>query len=618
MARKVEVEIVGDSRNLERAFKRSEQATSRFVGKMTSSFRGVAALLGAGGFVAAAKYAVDAASDLNEQLNRTNVLFGDSADEVAKWAHEVAPAFLISQRAALDFAGAFGGMFESAGQNQQAAARMSETMVQLAGDMASFNNQDPSDMLVRLQSALAGEPEPLRRFSVNVSDAAIKAEAYRDGIAKLGSQLSDQQKIVARYNFILRSTVPQQGDAARTATSLANMMRALRIDVDNLAVSLGQVLVPYIQAAVAWLHVWLGDTKNQARLQEWFRGVIINVARAVAYLGETFGPTLTLAVKFFASLARIAGHYAAAFMDDWQLVKIWWGQFWGTMLGTALTAFRKIIEPFSHLPGRLGGWARKLKDEMQPQLDALYESVGNAPDRATKAVQNRAQQTGEAWYKRFLAFSKGLALKLPKLPAWKSIVKSYQDAIMTGPVPGLPGKPKRAKRGAEKASLLDWLGLAADRAEQTKGFSDDLRVLNRWHAYLRELVKKQGMTFKLARDLFDVETRIADVQKKIADERKKNRKYQQQRVVSSEQVLASLGLRLGPAQERHALQMISMYGRGGGHWRAPPGGRSPAFGAGRGVVVNGDVHVHGVQDIGKLENQLAKRQGARAHVRRGQ
>src|SRR4051794_29602931 len=141
MARKVEVEIIGDSRSLERAFKRSEKAATSFTGTIGRSFRGAfsslsaltPALIGAAGFVAATKYAVDAASDLNEQMNRTTVLFGDSAAGVEDWSKTTTVGFGVARREALAMAGAFGSMFETSGRSQDQAAQMSEIMVQLAG-----------------------------------------------------------------------------------------------------------------------------------------------------------------------------------------------------------------------------------------------------------------------------------------------------------------------------------------------------------------------------------------------------------------------------------------------------------------------------------------------------
>jgi hypothetical protein len=632
MARKVEVEIIGDSRSLERAFKRSEKAATSFTGTIGRSFRGAfsslsaltPALIGAAGFVAATKYAVDAASDLNEQMNRTTVLFGDSAAGVEDWSKTTTVGFGVARREALAMAGAFGSMFETSGRSQDQAAQMSEIMVQLAGDMASFNNADPTDMLQRLQSALSGEPEPLRKFGVFISDNTVKAEAYRDGIARVGSQLTDQQKVLGRYNVILRQTGTQQGDFTRTSGGLANLTRILRAQLDNLATSIGTMLLPYVQAVTKWLVIWLGNTKNQARLQQWFRNIIIATADAIDYLARTFGPLLAA-----------AGDVAAKIITNWTGVKTFFGTFFLWLQRTGLTAFRKMIEPFSHIPSgkswvarhilgkgivNFGQWSRDTKAAINRQLPGIDDAAAKLAEAAVP------KPGGKTMEQRVRAWMKGL--KMPKGPGgFSQIIKQYQDAIVKGPGGGPVVDPKKAKAAAAKAkrdaeaarqaridSLLGWAELAVAQAGLTKPLNDDLRAMRHQKSLIQKLIGEGGDTLDLRMKLVDVEKRIQDTMEEQAKNRKKMAKTA--KTITSEQVLASFGLNLNPAERRHTLQMIAQYGRG---WTLPVG-HTPAFAGGGvrgGVNIHGDVHVHGVQDIGKLENQLTKRAKARAHVRRG-
>ena len=132
----------------------------------------------------------------------------------------------MSQTEALQAAGNFGGMFRTIGLGTRRTADMSRRLAELGADMASFNNEDPTDMLDRLRSGLAGEAEPLRRFGVLHREARVKTEAYRSGIAKAGAKLTEQQKVQARYNLILRDTTLQQGDVARTGDSWAGNCNA--------------------------------------------------------------------------------------------------------------------------------------------------------------------------------------------------------------------------------------------------------------------------------------------------------------------------------------------------------------------------------------------------------
>lgn len=247
MPRKIEVEILGDSRSLERAFLRSSKGGRAFIGSMRNVGFAAAGALTA--FSVAAVKSVQSASNLEEQVNKTNVVFGDSAAEIQAWSRTTASAFGISRRAALEAAGGFGQMFQSAGLNEQLSAKMSQSITELGSDLASFNNIDPTEMLDKLRSGLAGEAEPLRRFGIFISEASVKAEAYRVGIAKVGEELTDQQKVQARYSLILSQTSKAQGDFARTSDSLANAQRRVRAQLEDAAAGIGQKVLPIVADA---------------------------------------------------------------------------------------------------------------------------------------------------------------------------------------------------------------------------------------------------------------------------------------------------------------------------------------------------------------------------------
>ena len=163
------------TRGLEGSFNRLGSTAIRGIGNAVTNITRLG--LVAGGVVAGGLAAsVMAASDLNEELDKSRVVFGPAADDLIKFA-EGAAAIGLSQAEALGAAGAFGNMFNTVGLTQEKSAEFSETMVQLAADMASFNNEDPAEMLDKLRSGLTGEAEPLRRFGVLLSEAAVKEEA---------------------------------------------------------------------------------------------------------------------------------------------------------------------------------------------------------------------------------------------------------------------------------------------------------------------------------------------------------------------------------------------------------------------------------------------------------
>ena len=107
-----------------------------------------------------------------------------------------------------------------------------------------------------IRSGLVGEAEPLRRFGVLLNEAAVKAEAYRSGIAKVGAVLTEQQKVQARANLIMQQTKLAQGDATRTADSFTNQMRKLQNQVRDTATELGLKLLPIATTVITKLNEW--------------------------------------------------------------------------------------------------------------------------------------------------------------------------------------------------------------------------------------------------------------------------------------------------------------------------------------------------------------------------
>jgi phage-related protein len=125
------------------------------------------------------------ASDMEESRSKVRVVFGDSAAAVEEFAQSAATNLGMSESAALAAAGTYGNLFTSMGMGKEASADMSTGLITLAGDLASFNNQDPTEVLEKLRAGLTGETEPLKSLGVNMNAAAVTAKAMEMGLAKL-------------------------------------------------------------------------------------------------------------------------------------------------------------------------------------------------------------------------------------------------------------------------------------------------------------------------------------------------------------------------------------------------------------------------------------------------
>ena len=215
------------------------------VGKIAGGF--LAANVIAKGFSAMTKGFGDSlslASSFNESLSKTRVVFGDSSKVVEDFAKKAAVNLGMANGAALEATSTFGNFLQAMGTAKRPATDMSMAMVTLAGDLASFNNASPEDVLLALRSGLSGEAEPMRKFGVALSETAVKAQASKMGIVGVNGVLTEAQKVQARYAIIMAQTTMAQGDFARTSDGAANKQRILAAKMDDVKTKVGQVLLP--------------------------------------------------------------------------------------------------------------------------------------------------------------------------------------------------------------------------------------------------------------------------------------------------------------------------------------------------------------------------------------
>jgi len=186
-----------------------------------------------------------AASSLSESIAKSNTVFGKNAQAIQAWSETTAKALGVSQQAALEAAGTYGNLFRAFGINEQESAKMSQSLVTLAADLASFNNVPIEDALLALRSGLSGETEPLKRFGIALNEARLKEQALAMGlITTTKGTLPQAIKTQAAYALILKDSALAQGDVARTSDGLANQLKFLKAGLEDAKAGFGEALLP--------------------------------------------------------------------------------------------------------------------------------------------------------------------------------------------------------------------------------------------------------------------------------------------------------------------------------------------------------------------------------------
>lgn len=259
----VTVRITGDAAGLRNALGQSEGDLSRFGGTVEKS-GGMASKFGhlAGvGFAAAGvavvafgKQSIDAASSLEESLNKSNTIFGTNGGVIEAWAQGAATDFGMSKRAALDAAGTFGNMFVQLGIGSGEAGKMSQAITELATDFASFHNADIEDVITAQTAAFRGEYDALQRFLPLINGASVEQRALEMTGKRSTSMLTAQDKALAVNALMFEGAGAAAGDFDKTSGSLANQQRTLGANLENTQAIIGQKLQPVMMQVMTWLN----------------------------------------------------------------------------------------------------------------------------------------------------------------------------------------------------------------------------------------------------------------------------------------------------------------------------------------------------------------------------
>ena len=191
---------------------------------------------------------IEESSDYTENLHLFSVAMGEYAGGAMTYAEQVRDAMGIDTSDWIRNQGVFMTLATGFGVAGDRASEMSQQLTQLGYDLASFYNLDVEDAMVKLQSGLAGELEPLRRIGYDLSNAKLEATAAELGIDKAVSSMTQAEKAQLRYYAIMTQVTETHGDMAATLDAPANQLRILKSEVNMAAREIGNLFIPALSA----------------------------------------------------------------------------------------------------------------------------------------------------------------------------------------------------------------------------------------------------------------------------------------------------------------------------------------------------------------------------------
>jgi hypothetical protein len=306
---------------------------------------------------------VQTASSYSESINAVNVAFGKSAQGIIDFGKTAATTLGVSQvdfnNAAVRFSAFAERIVGSGGDASKFIAEISTR----ASDFASVFNIEVSEALQVFQSGLAGEAEPLKRFGINLLDSEVKAYAMANGIGEVGRQLTETEKVQARYGLLMQATGKTQGDFANTSDGLANQLRILTAEVSNTEIEIGNQLLPVMAELLPIVRDLVRDLGTQlvaaVKAVDWKAlttdlmntlGFFIRNATAIAQLTVAVF-AINTAFKAFQVISGIVS--VALSVKTWWLAKVATGMTTAAIATGAFSTALKLI-PFVAIAAGIG------------------------------------------------------------------------------------------------------------------------------------------------------------------------------------------------------------------------------------------------------------------------
>lgn len=309
-------------------------------------------------------YALSTSATVENAIGKTESVFGDSADSVVDWSNSTSSALGIWRGEALQSASSYGALFNVMDIADDKSAQYSMSLVGLTADMAAFNDVSTQRASDAIMSGLSGEYMSLRSLGVFINEASVSQEALNIATADGRTEVTEADKVLARYNLIMEQTAQQQGQAAREADSFSGRLTATKAKLRDVAAAFGEHL---LKPAGQFLEFIKSLLDKLAALSPRMQMIIIIIAAVAAAMGP-----LLIAIGFMLpGLSALLGLFALLASPITLVVLAI------IALAAVAVVLYKKWEPFHNLVNKLASALKRLtKTKILPFLENIGDIIG--------------------------------------------------------------------------------------------------------------------------------------------------------------------------------------------------------------------------------------------------
>lgn len=217
--------------------------------------------------------AVSYASDLVETQNVIERTFGDSIDVIEDFSKSSLRMYGINELQAKKMTGVYQAMGTSLGETKDRMAEVSTSLTALASDYASFFNMDIQKVADDFTAIFTGQTKAMRKYGIDLTNAQLQDFANQNGWDVQVKSLTQYQKAIIRYNYLVSRSKDIVGDFQRTQMSFANQSRVLWQQLNEAFGQFGQIATSVLRPILTILNELVAKLKAFASVLVSFLGI---------------------------------------------------------------------------------------------------------------------------------------------------------------------------------------------------------------------------------------------------------------------------------------------------------------------------------------------------------
>lgn len=196
------------------------------------------------GYDSAEEYAQSFTDRMNEL---TRKMTGYKVGENGELTLTDSIGLALDPEAVMNYQSSIAAVTNSVGLLGENSVNVSKALTMLSADLSSLKNVELKTVMSNLQSGLIGQSRALYKYGIDITNATLQTYAYKFGLSKAVSEMTQGEKMQLRMIAILDQSRVAWGDQASTINSVANQYRIMKQQLSNLARTIGNLFLPIVQ-----------------------------------------------------------------------------------------------------------------------------------------------------------------------------------------------------------------------------------------------------------------------------------------------------------------------------------------------------------------------------------